>query len=151
MIESIVLAGVLAAGPQLPEPIQKGEKYHPSPVSLYQGREYVKRHNKYRVCVRGRESSDYYNAVSKPPNTYRGAYQFSHALKNGAAWMMQKSMRRNGVSAKQAKRIRKELQAHPMNQWHPYWQDRAFWTIWDHGDGRFHWAHTIPGTACFPE
>jgi hypothetical protein len=128
MIESIVLAGVLASGPQLPEPIQKGEKYHPSPVSLYQGREYVKRHN-----------------------TYRGAYQFSKALKNGAAWMMQKSMRRNGVSAKQAKRIRKELQAHPMNQWHPYWQDRAFWTIWDHGDGRFHWAHTVPGTACFPE
>lgn len=144
-------ASLLSGGgePQLPAVKQIGEKYHPSSVSLYQGEEYVEGDNRTRLCIRDRESNDIYSAVSKPPNTYRGAYQMNDALIDGAAWMIQKSLRKQGHTRQQSQKIRKELQATKGNQIAPYWQDRMFWTIWRQGKGRAHWYHTVPGTACF--
>jgi len=139
------LALVMAAGP---EPIQKGPKTHDSPISLYQGRHYVKRHNDERICVRQRESKHDYRAVSRT-GKYRGAYQFSPALAVGAGWMIQKELRATGTPKRQAIRIGRALRSHPMNQWAPFYQDLAFWLVWDGGDGRKHWRATVPGTGCW--
>jgi len=139
------LAMVMAAGP---EPIQKGPKTHDSPISLYQGRHYVKRHNDERICVRQRESKHDYRAVSRT-GKYRGAYQFSPALAVGAGWMIQKELRATGTPKRQAIRIGRALRSHPMNQWAPFYQDLAFWLVWDGGDGRKHWRATVPGTGCW--
>jgi hypothetical protein len=142
-----VLAVVMAAGPQV-DPIQVGPKTHNSPVSLYQGRHYVERHNRKRICVRHRESKHDYRAVSKS-GRYRGAYQFSPALARGAAWMIQAELRATGTPKREAIRIGRELRAHPMNQWAPFWQDFAWWLVWDQGEGRSHWRATVPGTSCW--
>jgi hypothetical protein len=142
-----VLAVVMAAGPQV-DPIQVGPKTHNSPVSLYQGRHYVERHNRKRICVRHRESKHDYRAVSKS-GRYRGAYQFSPALARGAAWMIQAELRATGTPKREAIRIGRELRAHPMNQWAPFFQDLAFWLVWDQGEGRSHWRATVPGTSCW--
>lgn len=142
-----VLAVVMAAGPQV-DPIQVGPKTHNSPVSLYQGRHYVERHNRKRICVRHRESKHDYRAVSKS-GRYRGAYQFSPALARGAAWMIQAELRATGTPKGEAVRIGRELRAHPMNQWAPFFQDLAFWLVWDQGEGRSHWRATVPGTSCW--
>jgi hypothetical protein len=71
------------------------------------------------------------------------------SLIDGAAWMIQKQLRSEGYSLKQARKIRKEIHATKGNQISIYWQDRIFWTIWGEGEGRMHWYHTVPGTACF--
>ena len=139
------LALVMAAGP---EPIQKGPKTHDSPISLYQGRHYVKRHNDERICVRQRESKHDYRAVSRT-GRYRGAYQFSPELAVGAGWMIQKELRATGTPKRQAIQIGQALRSHSMNKWAPFWQDFAFWIVWDGGEGRSHWAATVPGTDCW--
>jgi len=139
------LAMVMAAGP---DPIQTGPKTHDSPISLYQGRHYVKRHNDERICVRQRESKHDYRAVSRT-GKYRGAYQFSPALAVGAGWMIQKELRATGTPKRQAIKIGRALRSHSMNKWAPFWQDFAFWIVWDGGEGRSHWAATVPGTDCW--
>ena len=144
MIAEAALAMVMAAGP---EPIQKGPKTHDSPISLYQGRHYAKRDNGKRLCIRQRESKHDYRAVSRT-GRYRGAYQFSPELAVGAGWMIQKELRATGTPKRQAIRIGRALRNHPMNQWAPFWQDFAFWIVWDGGDGRGHWKATVPGTGC---
>lgn len=146
MIEAAALALVLAAGPDLPDVVDKGPKPHDG-VSLYQGPKFSARHERQRRCIRDRESSNEYRAVSRT-GKYRGAYQFSPALKRGAAWMIQKQLR-STHGRTLAVQIGQQLRATPMNQWHIYWQDRAFWTIWDHGAGRFHWKATVAGTECW--
>jgi len=142
-----VLAMVVAAGPQV-DPIQVGPKTHESPVSLYQGRHYVDRHNHTRICVRQRESKHDYRAVSRT-GRYRGAYQFSPELARGAAWMIQAELRATGTPRDVARHIGKRLRSHSMNKWAPFWQDFAFWVVWDEGEGRSHWAATVPGTGCW--
>ena len=123
--------------------IQKGPKTHDSPISLYQGRWYVKKHNAARVCIRNRESRHDYRAVSST-GKYRGAYQFSPELTVGAGWMIQRELRETGTPKREAFRIGRLLREHPMNQWAPYWQDVAFWIVWRKGKGRSHWP-TGPG------
>ena len=141
------LSLVLAAGPK-PDPIQIGPKTHDSPVSLYQGRHYVARHNDDRLCVRQRESKHDYRAVSRT-GKYRGAYQFSPALAVGAGWMIQRELVKTGTPKPIAQHIGKRLRGHSMNKWAPFWQDMAWWLVWDGGDGRSHWRHTVPGTGCW--
>lgn len=146
MLDSAIFALALAAGPNLPEVIDKGPKYHAG-SSLHRGSVYAPRHEKIRRCIRARESDNEYRSVSKT-GRYRGAYQFSPALKNGAAWMIQKQLRASH-GKKIAVEIGQLLREHPMNQWSIYWQDRAFWTIWNMGEGRKHWKATVAGTECW--
>lgn len=141
------LSLVLAAGPKA-DPIQVGPKTHDSPISLYQGRHYVKRHNDERLCVRQRESKHDYRAVSRT-GRYRGAYQFSPELAVGAGWMIQKELIATGTPKPVARHIGKRLRSHSMNKWAPFWQDFAFWIVWDDGQGRSHWRATVPGTGCW--
>ena len=136
------LALVLTATP-IADPIQIGYKTHPSPISLYQGRHYVPGDNDKRLCIRQRESRHDYRAVSST-GKYRGAYQFSPELGVGAAWMIQRELKRLGVSDAEA--IGEDLRTHPVNQWAPVFQDMAFWLVWDDGKGARHW--NVPGERC---
>jgi hypothetical protein len=91
--------------------------------SAYVGPKYNPRHEKTRRCIVARESSGYYT-VSNPSGKYRGAYQMNSGLARAAA-------RKMG---------RPDLVNKPIDTWSRFAQDRAFWTIWDHGRGRSHWA-----------
>lgn len=145
MLEALALSMVMAAGPDLPTVVERGPKEH-SGSSLYKGAKFNRKHDSLRRCIRSRESNDLYNAVSRT-GRYRGAYQFSPALAVGAAWQIQKQLR--GTHGRTvAIAIGRTLRSTPMNQWAIYWQDRAFWTIWNNGKGRKHWAATVPGTEC---
>ena len=146
MLEAVALSLVLAKGPDLPAVVDKGPKpYFGS--SQHRGVAYSPKHEKIRRCIRARESDNEYGAVSRT-GKYRGAYQFSPALKVGAGWMIQKQLRKTH-GRKVAVQTGRLLRSTPMNQWAIYWQDRAFWTIWRDGKGRSHWAATVPGTDCF--
>lgn len=148
MITDLALALVLTTGPDMPSPIQIGPKTHSSPVSLYQGRHYSESHNPIRVCIRQRESNHDYRAVSRG-GSHRGAYQMSAPLGVGAGWMIQEELADTGIPKDTARNIGTQLRQHPVNQWQPFWQDFAFWLIWDNGNGAFHWNATILGTSCF--
>ena len=137
-----------AVGDKHPPPILKGPKPNDSPISLYQGRAYQAKANNIRLCIRDRESNHDYRAVSRG-GTYRGAYQMSAALGVGAGWMIQKELRQTGTPKNEAARIGKALRNHPVNQWHPYYQQMGFWLVWDQGSGKHHWRHTQPGTGCY--
>jgi hypothetical protein len=147
---TVALATVLVMPTTPPEhvrePVQVGLKISDAP-SLYRGKHYVPRHESHRKCIRQRESRNHYNAVSAS-GTYRGAYQFSPELRTGAAWMIQKDLRKQwGKDI--AHRVGSTLRETSMNKWHPYWQDMAFWIVWNQGEGKEHWAHQVPGTECF--
>ena len=102
--------------------------------SLYQGKWFMPGNEDERRCIMLRESHANYRASS---GTYHGAYQMSSALAVGATWMMQREVRRElgdeGVAIVAA------LRKTTPNNWNRYWQDRAFWTIWQAGSGAGHW------------
>ena len=105
-------------------------------VSLYQGKWYMPNREKLRKCISKIESHHHYKAGSG--GYYRGAYQFSKSLTRGVTWMMQPEVKNemgdSGVD------LVKKLRKIPMNKWNRYWQDRAFWTIWNEGKGKNHWG-----------
>ena len=150
MFAAVALTAVLTLPTPIPEhvqnPVQVGMKIHDG-SSLYRGKFYVRKHEKIRKCIRFRESRNHYNAVSMS-GTYRGAYQFSPALRVGAAWMIQKRLRET-LGKDRAVTIGEVLRKTSMNKWHPYWQDMAFWLVWNNGKGKQHWAHQVPGTECY--
>jgi hypothetical protein len=104
--------------------------------SLYQGKWFMPNREDLRKCISKVESHHQYKAGSG--RYYRGAYQFSKSLAQGVTWMMQAEVKDemgdSGVD------LIKELRKTPMNEWNRYWQDRAFWTIWDEGKGKNHWS-----------
>ena len=129
-----------------PSVVQKGEKYLPTTISFYQGPEYKKRWNKCRLQIRQAESRNVYGAMSRSKK-YKGAYQMSPAFTVGAGWRIQKSMREMGAPKEQAFQIGEKLRATPAHRWHPFYQDWAWWSIFDNGKGKSHWANTL-GSAC---
>ena len=104
--------------------------------SLYTGKWYMPNKEKVRKCIILRESHAYYGSTS---SIYHGAYQMTAALGDGAAWMMQKEVRKELGDSVGIKLMR-DLRRTPVQKWNRYWQDRAFWTIWRHGAGAHHWG-----------
>lgn len=107
-------------------------------LSLYQGKWFVEKQEDTRRCIIERESHANYRASN---GVYHGAYQMSAALADGAAWMMQKEVRRE--IGDEGVKIVQKLRSMTPNNWNRYWQDRAFWTIWRNGEGRHHWGGGI--------
>lgn len=103
--------------------------------SLYTGPWYMPGKEDKRRCILDRESNFNYRANN---GTYFGAYQMSRALGVGATWMMQKEIREE--FGKEGLVIVRALRELTPDKWNRYWQDRAFWTIWRHGKGKFHWG-----------
>ena len=150
MIAALALTAALTIAPasgewhDLPDPLGKGQKMRGGTASLYKGPEYVAEDNQRRVCIRFFESRHAYGAKTDP-GKYRGAYQFSPAMGVGAGWMVQKSLREQGVPKWQAIYIGRILRTEPVNRWAKLYQDHAFWLIWDNGNGRHHWPNTDKG------
>ena len=130
-----------------PPVVNKGEKYLPTSISFYQGDGYKKKWNKCRLSIRQSESRNVYGAVSSK-GTYRGAYQFSDKFTVGMGWMIQKSMRDQGVIKEQAVFIGEKLRKTPAHRWDPFYQDWAFWMGWNDGKGKHHWPNTRRHSTC---
>ena len=123
MFEAIVLAAVLSQS-KTPEP----PAYNPPSGQL-----------EYAACVSIRESNGDPRAVS-PTGKYRGRYQFSEALKDGATWMMLDWLE---TWHPHPKKYAAYLRSIPMNKWPARVQDAAFFeTLNNDGlwSGRAHWA-----------
>ena len=91
--------------------------------SLYRGRFYVKRHEPVRRCIVKRESGGYYR-IENRSSSAAGAYQF---LQSTSDYVARKMGRRDLVGV-------------PASRWNRLEQDQAFWTLWNRGHGRGHWA-----------
>jgi len=90
--------------------------------SAYIGKYYSPRHESTRKCIVRKESHGNYRIVSSG-GTYRGAYQFNPHLARSTAKKMGRS----------------DLVNKPFNHWSRFDQDKAFWTVWNHGRGRGNW------------
>jgi hypothetical protein len=90
--------------------------------SAYIGRYYSSRHEGTRKCIVRKESRGNYRIVSSG-GSYRGAYQFNAHLARATAKKMGRS----------------DLVNKPFNHWSRFDQDKAFWTVWNHGRGRGNW------------
>jgi hypothetical protein len=90
--------------------------------SAYVGKYYSPRHEGTRKCIVRKESGGNYGIKSRT-GKYRGAYQFNANLARATA----KKMGRGDLVNK------------PINQWSRFDQDKAFWTVWNRGNGRGHW------------
>jgi hypothetical protein len=91
-------------------------------ASAYVGKYYSSRHEAKRRCIVRKESGGNYRIRSRS-GTYKGAYQFNAHLARYAAKKMGKP----------------SLANRPMNTWSRFDQDKAFWTIWNHGRGAGNW------------
>jgi hypothetical protein len=112
--------------------------------SLYRGKWYDARWEDSRKCIMKRESHFSYRAANKSSSA-RGAYQFLDSQwRDGLVWMMLKESKKidDGLSAEI-----KSLFDKPIHKWSRYYQDRAFFTAWQHGKGKHHWYY--PGHNCY--
>ncbi len=92
--------------------------------SAYIGKYYSPRHERTRKCIVRKESRGNYRIASRS-GRYKGAYQFNAQLARHTA----KKMGRPDLANK------------PINRWSRFEQDKAFWTVWNHGRGRGQLAH----------
>lgn len=111
--------------------------------SLYTGRWYSPEHDDFRRCIMHRESRGNYRAANTSSSA-RGAYQFLDSQwRDGLVWMMIKEEKRtDGHRVREIRRLFDK----PIHRWSRYYQDRAFWTAFRHGDGAHHWHY--PGSPC---
>ncbi len=106
--------------------------------STYQGKHYDHRWESWRRCVVWRESRNRTNAANRSSSA-RGLYQFLDT-----AWRI--SLTHMLLPEHRSRKAEvKALRARPINQWPRYWQDAAFWTVLDGGDGAKHWSY---GASC---
>jgi hypothetical protein len=112
--------------------------------SLYKGKWYDKRYEDSRKCIMSRESHFNYRAANRSSSA-RGAYQFlENSWHRPLVYMMLKESKQTNDGLR--KDI-KELFNKPIAQWSRYFQDRAFFTAWQHGKGKHHWYY--PGHRCY--
>lgn len=91
-------------------------------------------------CVSHRESRHSHKAVNEGSGA-AGRWQFEPQWQDGLPYMVAKRLRQHGMSAADARAIRRELQAMPIVKWDPLLQDTAFvavlnargpWSGWRH-------------------
>lgn len=112
--------------------------------SAYVGRYYLSRYETKRKCIVKRESHGYYTVGG----SYLGAYQFGPVWRNGLVSMMSGELKKE-VGSTLAASIGAKLKAKPINKWSRYWQDRAFWTVFNYkgpATGARNWYH--PSYPC---
>lgn len=148
MISTALLMAVLHLAPtaqvhQVPAvvtevtaPAQSGAQ-----ASAYKGKFYRPFQEKIRKCILRRESNYHYFSTNRKSG-YFGGYQMTKELMHGAAWMFMPELRKE-VGKERATKIRQILQATPGHKWNRYWQDRAFYTVFNWectGSGAKHWG-----------
>jgi len=130
MLSALILATTIAISPS--SAIGYAE-------SSYQGEWYSHQWEDERKCIMYHESRYNYKAANKTSSA-RGAYQFlDRSWRDGLVWMMLDE----GGDVKEIKSLRDI----PINKWNRYYQDRAFFTAWQHGDGKKHWS--LQAHRCF--
>jgi hypothetical protein len=111
--------------------------------SLYEGRWHSPKHEDFRRCIMKRESHYNYRAANRSSSA-RGAYQFlDNSWRIPLTHMMIREDKKHGGYL--VREIR-DLRDVPIHKWNRYWQDRAFWTAFRHGDGAHHWHYS--GSPC---
>jgi hypothetical protein len=118
---------------------QDWKGYEPS---LYTGKHYDKKWAGVRKCIMHRESRFNYRARSSI-STASGAYQFldSQWRISLTHMMIQESRATKDGLIDEIKALR----AKPIQTWNRYYQDRAFYTAWNNGQGAKHWNQTRHG------
>lgn len=102
-------------------------------------------------CVSHRESRGSYTSKGDHSSA-RGRWQFldrQWRVNGGLTWMVAARLRAFGMPAAQARTIRLQLQAKPIDRWAPAYQDTAFIAVLNaHGawSGWRHWH--LPGSRC---
>lgn len=104
-------------------------------LSTYTGKYYDKRFEQYRLCVVQRESGGRYGESS---SAHIGAYQFSYSLAGQALRSMRPEI--SAVFGRSGLAALDRLDGKPMFTWNRFWQDTAFWTIFNSGAGWSHWS-----------
>ena len=110
--------------------------------SLYRGQFFTPDTEEHRKCIVKRESEGRYDVRGGGGNRYFGAYQMNDDLADGATWMMLDE-HKDILGTAQARELMEELRSTPVTDWPRYWQDAAFYTIfnWEgRGSGASHWA-----------
>lgn len=104
--------------------------------SLYRGKYFKpKKGEDFRLCVIERESKGHYKAANRSSSA-RGAYQFLDSQwRESLIHMLRPEARKNGLLPQ----LRK-LSDKPIHKWSRYWQDAAFWTVYNGGEGAKHWG-----------
>lgn len=110
--------------------------------SLYRGEYFTPTTEDRRLCIVKRESEGRYDVRGGGGNRYFGAYQMNDQLADGATWMMLDEHK--GILGRDRARVlMEELRSTPVTEWPRYWQDAAFYTIYNWegpGSGAAHWA-----------
>lgn len=112
--------------------------------SLYRGDWYSPKWREVRKCIMWRESRYVYTVRNKYSSA-QGAYQFLDSKwRDSLVWMMlEESNNTNDFLRSDIRALRNK----PIAKWSRYFQDRAFYTAWQHGKGKAHWYHD--GINCF--
>ena len=111
-------------------------------ASLYRGDYFTPKTEDLRACIVKRESEGRYDVRGGGGNRYFGAYQMNDELADGATWMMLDE-HKDILGADEARALMEELRATPVTKWPRYWQDAAFYTIYNWegpASGAAHWA-----------
>ena len=147
MLSSIVLTAALMFTPTSSEQASAYsreamdmEGFKPS---LYRGEWFDPKLKQIRKCIMKRESHHNYRARNSTSSA-AGAYQFlDKQWRSSLVWMMlEESNETNDGLQDDVKRLRNVN----ISKWNRYWQDRAFYTAWRHGEGKDHWYHS--GIRC---
>lgn len=110
--------------------------------SLYRGDFFDAQAEELRACIVKRESEGRYDVRGGASDRYFGAYQMNDALADGATWMMLEEHKRI-LGSEPARELMEDLRRTPVTKWPRYWQDAAFYTIYNWegpGSGAAHWA-----------
>jgi len=140
MIESIVLASVLMAGPSTAGTAEQAQ----TAASVI-----PKAWRPFADCVSKRESNGNYRARNRSSSA-SGRWQFLDLpwrVNGGIEWIVSRQLQRAGVAWSVRKPIVKRLDATPIYRWPAWAQDAAFvGVITERTTGWRHWS--LPGSKC---
>ena len=146
MIETLMLAAVIAAGPSIkhdaPPVVQhRSSEVMTGPKLPYRGKYWRSHQRKVTLCILKRESNNHWFSTNRA-NGYFGGFQFSKPLAHGATWMMLPELKQL-FGKREGRRIAEKLRTHEMHKWSPFYQHMAFATVYNWqgtAAGRDHWA-----------
>jgi hypothetical protein len=140
MIESIVLAGALLAGPTTAGTAAIEQAQAAASVIPKAWRPFAE-------CVSRRESNHSYRSVNRSSGA-AGRWQFMPAWQHGLPYMVVERLVANGYPKAMRKALRVKLQQTPIQKWPGTYQDVGFVAalLAPNGHGWRHWS--LPGHRC---
>jgi hypothetical protein len=146
IVSSIVLTAALVLAPSVaaergPVAVTSFKTFEPS---QYRGKWFSPKWASERKCIMHHESRFNYRARNDKSSA-AGAYQFlDNYWRDSLVWMMLKESNETNDGLQDQVKL---LRSKNISQWTRYWQDRAFYTVWMHGEGKKHWS--LQAHKCF--